>query len=172
MVYTLINPKIDGGSIQSSKKTNSDAAEDIWSKLSSNIKNYTPEFYFTIQDKKSKSMAHYMVKENLEGGRVKYSLKQYKNKNINDKSLIELINQDGGSHKKHRYEHYDDDSSSSSSSELVYTFPSNKSNMLALTYFPTIYGVPNILLPTFSTTFTPFVKINLPIINNAIIIPV
>jgi hypothetical protein len=118
MGYILVNPRLNNSSINSKKKSQSEAAEDIWSQLSSNIKNYTPKFYFTIQEHKH----------------------------------------------KHKYD--DDDSSSSSSSsdeELVFTFPAGKTqkNFLSLTYYPTIYGVPNVVLPTFATTFAPFVNVRL-----------
>jgi hypothetical protein len=170
MGYILVNPKLSNSSIKSQKKNSSEAAEDIWSKLSSNIKNYTPKFYFTIQDAGSSDLSHFVIKESIEGDKVKYNLKEFKGKKIDDNSLLKELKQEGG-RRKHKY--YDDDdssSSSSSSSELVFTFPAGKTHKdLLLTYYPTIYGVPNVVLPTFVSSFVPFTNIKL--LPNILFIP-
>ena len=163
MGYILVNPRLDNSSINSKKKKETDAAEEIWSKLSSNIKNYTPRFYFTIQESGTSKLSHFVIKESLENDRVKYNLKQFKSKKINDKQFIDELNQEGGKHRrKHKYDD-DDDSSSSSSSEVVFTFPTGKSHrdILSLTYYPTIYGVPNVTLPPFYSSYVPFTNIKL-----------
>jgi len=163
MGYILVNPRLSNSSINSKKKNLNEAADEIWSQLSSNIKNYTPKFYFTIQDVSNSKLSHYVVQESIEKERVKYNLKQYKSKKIDEKSFLNELKQDGGKHHKKR--HNDDDSSSSSSSssdsELVFTFPAGKTHrdLMTLTYYPTIYGVPNVLLPTFSTVFTQFTNL-------------
>ncbi len=162
MGYILVNPRLSNSNINSKKNSESEAAEDIWSQLSSNIKNYTPKFYFSIQEAGSSKLTHFIVKESIEDERVKYNLKQFKGKKVDEKSFISELKQEGGKRRKH----HDDDSSSSSSSdseELVFTFPAGKThkNLLSLTYYPTIYGVPNVVLPTFATTFAPFVNVKL-----------
>ena len=157
MSYILVNPYNEEKGITSAKKLKKDIAEDIWSQLSSNIKNYTPEFYFTFQNNKNKKLYHYKVSEEMESGRVKYSLKEFKNKNLNESLLLNNINQDGGKH--HHKKKKDSSDSSSSSSQLLYSFP-NKTKGYYLTYYPTIYGVPNIILPTFTQSFTPYVRIS------------
>jgi hypothetical protein len=170
MGYILVNPKLSNSSIKSQKKNSSEAAEDIWSKLSSNIKNYTPKFYFTIQEAGSSDLSHFVIKESIEGDKVKYNLKEFKGKKIDDNSLLKELKQEGG-RRKHKY--YDDDdssSSSSSSSELIFTFPAGKTHKdLLLTYYPTIYGVPNVVLPTFVSSFVPFTNIKL--LPNILFIP-
>ncbi len=172
MGYILVNPKLSDSNINSKKKSGVEAAEEIWSQLSENIKNYTPKFYFTIQDSESSKLSHFVVRESIENERVKYNLKQYKSKKIDEKSFLSELSQEGG---KRKHKKYDDSSSSSSSSsdeELVYTFPSGPTykNPLALTYYPTMYGVPNVLFPTFSTNFAPFTSIRL-VPNSLIIYP-
>jgi hypothetical protein len=162
MGYILVNPVISNSGIKSSKKNSIEAAEDIWSKLSANIKNYTPKFYFTIQDGGSSKLSHFVIKESLEDSRVKYNLKEFKGKKIDEKTLINELKQQGGKRRKHRK--YDDDSSSSSSSsssELVFTFPTGKSPNLMMTYYPSIYGVSNVILPTFVSSYAPFVNMKL-----------
>ena len=154
MIYILANPKIESKMIKSNKKSLDDVAEDLWSKYSKHIKNYADEFYFSFIQKGGK-IYHYQVKESLKNNKVKYYLKKHNNKNtkndINDKEFIEIINkeleQDGG--RKHH------DSSSSSSSEEELIIPSNIYSPLnmyppnkLITYYPNIYGVNNISMPT------------------------
>ncbi len=154
MSYILLNPHLPGKELTSNEKTPGSAADQIWGKLSENIKNYSPNFYFSIQDTKSNKLHHFKVNEKLENDRVKYTIKKYKNK-VDEKGLLEGIKQSGGRRK------FDDDSSSSSSSsddEYLY-FPSGKSKLSnkgwTITYYPTIYGVPNVILPTFSSVLAP-----------------
>lgn len=168
MGYILVNPNLGNSTIKSNKEDSNLAAEEIWSRLSENIKNYTPKFYFSIQEAGGSKLTHYVIKETFEGDdRVKFNLKEFKGKHIDEKSFKTELKQIGG--RKHRYD--DDDSSSSSSSELVFTFPAGKTHKdLVLTYYPTIYGVPNVVLPTFTTTFAPFTNIRL-LPNHLVIIP-
>jgi hypothetical protein len=154
MSFILVNPIVESNLIKSKKKSAVDAAEDLWSKFSTNIKNYTPEFYFSFMEAGSSKIHHYQVNETLENNKVKYSLKKYKNKNLNDKEFVKSISQhveqDGGKHhKKHRY---DDSSSSSDSDDEDLIYHSKKripryGDPLAITYYPTIYGVKNIAIP-------------------------
>jgi len=174
MGYILVNPRLSNSSVKSSKKNSSEAAQDIWSKLAENITNHTPHFYFTIQEAGGSKLSHYVINESVEGEKVKFNLKQFKGKKIDEKSLLAELKQEGG--KKHRYHDNDDSdssssSSSSSSSETVYTFPAGKTHKdLFLTYYPTIYGVPNIITPpTFVSTFTPF-PVGIKILPNPFVI--
>ncbi len=80
MPYNLVNPYVEGQSIKSKLNNSGEAAEQIWNKLSNNIKNFTPEFYFTIQDGGSNDLLHYKVTESQEGNRVKYLLEQFNSK--------------------------------------------------------------------------------------------
>ena len=166
MSYILINPYIEGKELNTNKKKSNEAAEDIWTQLSSNIKNYTPEFYFTIQKAGSSKMFHYQVNEDIIDDKVSYIIKNYiKDKEKIDKVLsdeIKHLKQNGGKKYKHRKD--DDSSSSSSSSDDYIEFKSRHyPHSYALTYYPSIYGVKNILLPTFATSFVPYVRIGFPI---------
>ncbi len=160
MTYILLNPHVPGKELSSKQSTVNSAAEEIWSKLSGNIKHYVPEFYFTVKDTTKDKLYHFNVKESMENDKVKYSLKQYKGKVDEQYLANEVDNEQKGAGR------FDDSSSSSSSSDDDYLyFPTNKkyyNNGLTLTYYPTIYGVPNLLLPTFTTTFAPFVRVSFP----------
>jgi hypothetical protein len=155
MGYILLNPQLPGKELTSSEKSAGSAAEKIWSNLSTNIKNYSPEFYFSIQDTKSNKLHHFKVNENLENEKVKYTIKKFKGK-VDEKGLLEGVSQNGG---RRRYDDSSSSSSSDSSSGEYLTFPSGKSKLnnkgWTLTYYPTIYGVPNIILPTFSSYLAP-----------------
>ena len=70
MVYILVNPKLSNSNINSKKKNQNDAAEDIWTQLTKNIKNYTPKFYFTIQEGGTNKLYHYLIKESIKNKEV------------------------------------------------------------------------------------------------------
>jgi hypothetical protein len=165
MSYILLNPHLPGKELNSKEKTAGTAAEDIWGKLSTNIKNYSPNFYFSIQDTKSNKLFHYKVNENLENDRVKYTIQKFKGK-VDEDGLLNGVAQAGGKRR-----HHDDSSSSSSSEDGDYLyFPSGKSRLnnkgWTITYYPTIYGVPNVILPTFSSVLAPVgVSIQVPSYN-------
>ena len=172
MTYILVNPVVHNNQISSNEGQYSSAAEAIWSELSSNIKQYAPEFLFTIQNTDNKKLYHYKVKENMEGGKVKFVISQYTNV---DKDVLAKVDKDENMNGGRRC--HDSSSSSSSGSgsdsdsdsDYVY-MPSKKSrrknrrnNGLTLTYYPSIYGMSNVLLPTFSTAFAPLginIKLN------------
>jgi len=174
MVYNLLNPYIEGSTkFTSNKKNASSAAEELWAQLSGNIKNYTPKFYFSIQEGGSKKVYHYKVKENMVNNKVSYTISNFdKNKKTVDKVLLDEIEsmvQDGGKKKRKDDDDSSSDSSSSSSDEYVKFKHRQQSNMLSLTYYPTVYGVRNILLPTFMSSFTPYVNINVPLVSNNVV---
>jgi hypothetical protein len=128
-----------------------------------------------MQNTSDNKLHHIRVKETLENSKVKYKLKVLKDKKYhsNDKVLLKEINDlntmKGG--RKHKYYDSSSSSSSSSSDELVYTLPhKNNNSVLTLNYYPSIYGVRNILLPSFVGSFTPYVKLNIPLVSNSVII--
>jgi hypothetical protein len=173
MSYVLLNPYLEGKQISSNKKDINLAAEEIWSNVSTHIKNYVPEFYFTVKEMSGGALHHFKVKESLEQNKVNYSLKALKAQKYHkmDKSLLnEIANlQKGGRH--HKRHDSSSSSSSSSSDDLTYKFSSKPSNpVLALNYYPSIYGVSNILLPSFVSNFTPYYKLNIPIVSPNVIV--
>jgi hypothetical protein len=176
MSFVLLNPHLEGKKVVSQKSNVNLAADEIWSDLSTKIKNYIPEFYFSIQNSKDNKIHHIRVRENLDNNKVKYNLKVLTNKKYhdNDKVLLSEIKNssnlmDGGRRRRDR----DSSSSSSSSSEeeYLYTLPKSSNylkpttSVINLTYYPSIYGVRNILLPTFTGSFTPYIKLNFPLLS-------
>jgi len=161
MGYVLINPRIEGRDVSSKKSSSNDAASDIWGQLSSNIKNFVPQFYFTLQDTKTNGLSHFVVKESFKNDKVKYKLKQYKNKKMNDDEILKMFSQQGGDRgdrderkRKDKYKLDDDDSSSSSSDAYVYNYPLGTSwKDSVLYYYPGIYNVPLITYPTWKFPF-------------------
>jgi hypothetical protein len=173
MSYILLNPYLEGKKIVSRKSNLNLAADEIWSDLSTKIKNYIPEFYFSIQNNQDNKIHHIRVRETLDNTKVKYNLKVLNNKkyHANDNVLLQEIKNIGsmtGGKKKH---HDSSSSSSSSSDDVVFTFPKkHQDSVLTLNYYPSIYGVRNILLPSFVGSFTPFVKLNIPLVSSSVII--
>jgi hypothetical protein len=174
MSYILLNPYLEGKKIMSRKSNLNLAADEIWTDLSTKIKNYIPEFYFTIQNVEDNKIHHIRVKESLDNTKVKYNLKVLNNKkyHANNKFLLNEIKTIGNMRGGRKHHHDSSSSSSSSSGETVFTFPKKHQNsILSLNYYPTIYGVPRILLPTFSSVFTPFIRLNIPLTTSVIITP-
>lgn len=172
MSYILLNPYLEGKKIVSRKSNLNLAADEIWTDLSTKIKNYIPEFYFTIQNVEDNKIHHIRVRETLDNTKVKYNLKVLNNKKFhaNDKVLLNEIRTIGDM-RGGRKRHHDSSSSSSSSEEMVFTFPKkHQEPIMSLNYYPSIYGVRNILLPSFVGSFTPFVRLNIPLVSSSLII--
>jgi len=165
MKYILLNPSIKGKKFKSEEETVEGAASDIWGKFSKNIKNYSPEFYFTIKNASTNKMYHFQVNEELQNEKVKFTINKFNCKKEDEKVLLDSLDSEVLEGGKHRRRHKDDDSSSSSSSsELSFKLGrrGNLYNTLSLTYYPSIYGVRNIFIPTFVTRFTPYINVGLP----------
>ncbi len=166
MKYILLNPSIKGKKFKSEEKTAEGAASDIWGRFSKNIKNYSPEFYFTIKNASTNKMYHFQVNEELQNEKVKFTINKFNCKKENEKVLLDSLDSEVLEGGKHRRRHKDkDSSSSSSSSDLSFKLGSRGSlyNTLSLTYYPSIYGVRNIFIPTFVTRFTPYINVGLPV---------
>ena len=171
----LLNPYLEGTTISSNKKDINMASEEIWNNFASNVKHSIPEFYLTLQDIKDNSLHHVKVMETQEGGNVKFNIELLKNKKYhqNDNILLNEITELKMTGGKIKFEDSSSSSSSSSSSDVEFKFGNSfpSSQIMTLNYYPSIYGVRNILLPSFVGAFTPYVRINLPVINSVIITP-
>lgn len=162
MSFTLANPFFEKTNISSSKEAHVDAAKDIWRKFSKNIKNYTPNFYFTIKNEESGKYYHFKVSEEItKNNKVSMKLKKLGKGKINKNVFKEFVTRDsfsdnssvnsqhGGGDKYKKYD-LNDDSSSSSSSD--YKISKRKTKGLRLIYSPSVYNVPVIGLPIVSSS--------------------
>jgi hypothetical protein len=132
--YELVNPYIIGDMKMSVKSSNStEAASDLWNKLSKYVTNSVPKFVFTIKkvqsggsDKKSKEpkLYHYMVKEKLlKNKNVSFIISEY-NLELTDKQKNSLLShisnlekpKSGGKH-KHKNKHHKHDKHDKDNSE-------------------------------------------------------
>jgi hypothetical protein len=167
MKYILLNPSIKGKKFKSDEKTAEGAASDIWGRFSKNIKNYSPEFYFTIKNASTNKMYHFQVNEELQNEKVKFTINKFNCKKEDEKVLLDSLDSEVMEGGKHHRRHKDNDSSSSSSSSSDLSFKLGRKgalyNTLSLTYYPSIYGVRNIFIPTFVTRFTPYINVGLPV---------
>ena len=180
MSYRLINPNINNDMFSSKENNLNNASTEIWDKFSSHIKGYVPNFYYSIQNTKDGSIHHYIAKEKESDGGVLYNIEKIHNKNM-DKHNNVLIQQGGYHDKKKRHRDNSDSNdnisiSSSSSSSDVASFSSSsdvvsfsynpKYKPMKFTYYPAVYGVEDITIPTFMRTLygnsNPTLKIVLP----------
>lgn len=177
MSYTLANPFFEKGNISSNKKNAKEAGKDIWNKFSKNVKNYTPNFYFSVKNEESGKYYHFKVSEQIsDNNKVAMKIKALPKEKVNKEALKNFVNTDnydeessmdssqhGGSHKykKHDLNSDDDSSSSSDSSSDDYKIKKSrrKSKGLKLIYSPGIYNVPTIGLPIISSSVVPNVTL-------------
>ena len=183
--YILINPQIQG-SIDTKFKTHSalDAAKIAYETLSKYFSNNIPKFSFTLQKGGSDKLYHFDVTEKITSeNKIRYNITE--NKNVtnleNFKKFLEDSDekikgggsdeeQTGGKHhkKKHKkkYKFDDDDSSSSSDSSssdedyYYYYKPLNRSQPITYwAYYPSLYNLQKIYVPTFVPSVTPYIYI-------------
>ena len=114
-------------------------------------------------------MYHFQVNEELQNEKVKFTINKFNCKKEDEKILLDSLDSEvmeGGKH--HRKHKKDSSSSSSSSSDMSFKLGRRSSlyNTLSLTYYPSIYGVRNIFIPTFITRFTPYINVGLPVFRN------
>jgi len=168
MKYILLNPSIKGKNFKSDEKTAEGAASDIWGRFSKNIKNYSPEFYFTIKNASNDKMYHFQVNEELQNEKVKFTINKFNCKKEDEKILLDSLDSEVMEGGKQRRKHKDSSSSSSSSSDMSFKLGRRSSlyNTLSLTYYPSIYGVRNIFIPSFVTRFTPYINVGLPMFRS------
>jgi hypothetical protein len=164
MTFKLVNPNVSNQEFISKRSSPNKAAGEIWKEFSKNISNYTPKFYFSILNTKDNSLHHFKVKETLKNDNVNHVISNIKLDVDNNEILKQLKTQKGG-----KSSFLSDDSSSSSSDDFRYTFNTYNNSPYMLNYWPNIYRVPNVVLPTFVSSFTPFVRINVPITSPLVV---
>lgn len=172
--YRLVNPYIEGEFKTLFDGQNvGDAANKAWSSLSKHFTNNVPQFPFTIEKVKDGKFHHFLVKEQVNGDIVDYSIRPIKvkesSKQVKEfkKKLKEFDSGKtmlGGAKHKSKHRHSDDDDSDSSSSSsdydtgltyMPYTYPEQP--IVGLWYDP-FYCVP-FYVPTFVAPLTPYVEI-------------
>lgn len=168
MTFKLVNPNISNHEFSSKRSKANKAAGEIWKEFAKNISSYTPKFFFTIQNTSDNSLHHFKVKEQVNGDDVKHVISKVK-LNISDTELLNQINQKSKQSGGKSYISDDDSSSSSSDADFRYSFTTLNNTPMVLNYYPNIYGVPNVFLPSFVSTFTPMVRINIPVSSHFII---
>lgn len=173
--FELVNPYIEGNfQTVYSSKNEKECAEELWNNLSGYLTGHVPKFAFTIKNKSNDKLSHFLVKENIEGDLVDYSINEL-NVELNKEALkqfnskINKINsvQSGG--RKHKKEEDDDSSSSDSDDELFEIYEkvmkkrrkAHSNPIVYWWYTPTIYEyvVGSVFCPTFVVPLMPLVEI-------------
>jgi hypothetical protein len=169
--YILVNPHIEG-SIDTKFKTNSpmEAANLAYETLSKYFSNNIPKFSFTIQKAGSDKFYHFDVNEKInKNDKIKFQIKE--NTEITNidglKKFIKNTEEDlAGGKKSNRKYKYDDESDSSSSDDsdedyYYYYKPINRHMPITYwSYYPYVYNLKKIYVPTFVPTISPYVYIN------------
>ena len=180
MSFILANPFLEGGSdITSNEQSRKNAAKDIWMKFSQNIKNCTPNFYFSIKNTESGAFSHYKVSEQIsKNNKVGMKLKRLEKKKINSNALdlfennnlgvdsdnesLSDMSSTGGGDKYKKYDLNDNDDSDSSDSDSdsdTRIKSRRKSKGIKLMYAPGIYNVANIGMPIITSNFASVVSL-------------
>jgi len=180
--YQLLNPYIEGLFEDKIKARNSkEAAHIFYKSLSEHFNNSIPAFYFTIQKGGSGEgkIFNFQVKETKVEDKVNFKISNLK-VDINEETLNKFkMNLDkmkdklkkGGSKKKHHKKDKDGDSSSSSSSDTDsdYKFYKRASKYLKSNtqpiyywwYYPYLYPIDYVYVPTFYSYITPYIELSL-----------
>ena len=179
--YILVNPHIKG-SMDVEFKSNSatEAANLAYENISKYFSNNIPNFSFTLQKGGSEKFFHFNVREKInKNDKIKFKIEENtsitsidglkkfidNNESEIDGGADQLIV--GGKHDK-KYK-YDDSSSSSSSSsseseddDYYYYYKPIKRNMPITywSYYPYVYNLRKVYVPTFVPTISPYVYIN------------
>ena len=180
--YTLVNPQLKG-SIDVEFKCNSaiEAANLAYDTISKYFSNNVPNFSFTLQKGGSKFF-HFDVKEKInKNNKIKFVIEENSTiTNIDGLVKFIKINEEeleGGykddkhekddKHAKHskKYKFDDDDSSSSSDSsdsddDYYYYKPITRNMPITYwSYYPYVYNLKKVYVPTFVSSVTPYVYI-------------
>lgn len=172
--FQLINPYIEGNLEKLYNGKNPlDAAEKLWSNLSTHITNNLPKFAFTMERTSDGKLFHFLVKENVKGGLVDFSIEnidvKLKKKDITQlkKKVEELqVRQSGGGKRKKskkRSRKSDDDSSSESSDYYGKALDNyNNQPIVYWWYTPWLYEttVGSVFVPTFTFPIVPYIELS------------
>lgn len=179
--YRLINPYVHGKFNNSfSSSTSTGAAQKAWSSISSHIVSNVPKFAFTLENTDNGSLSHFLVKEQIGGGKeVNFSIESL-SVSLTPEQETKLkefaVQQNGGKRDRYKTEGRDESSSvsddssttsSDSSVEEVYDKIIKMKNkhlslpVVAFNYIPTIYRLNSVFVPTFATPMVPYVKLEL-----------
>jgi hypothetical protein len=172
--YILVNPHIEGSVETKFKtKTANEAASLAYETVSKYFSNNLPKFSFTLQKAGSDKFYHFDVSEKInKNDKIKFLIKP--NESISSveglKKFIETNEENlaGGKNKSKKYR-FDDDSSDSSSSSsgsdddyYYYYKPVNRSLPITYwSYYPYVYSLQKLYVPTFVPTISPYVYISL-----------
>lgn len=176
--YHLINPCITGEfNTDYSGNTPLEAANSFWDTLSNHITNNVPTFAFTMEGTDGR-LHHFMVEEkvskkNTHDGKInisELSLGLTADKISAFKDMCGKANRKIGGAHKHRYKDNDDSSSDDEINDDDSVLD-KKLNLLKFRnvsqpipyvwYYPAIYEIKNIYIPTFKIPLTPYVELEL-----------
>lgn len=173
--YQLLNPYIEGDLEKLYNGKNPlDAAEKLWSNLSTHITNNLPKFAFTMERVSDGKLFHFLIKEDVKGGLVDFSIEnvdiKLKKKEVDQlkQKVSELqTRQEGGGRRKKskkRSKKVEEESSSSSSSDYYNKALHNPDQqpIVYWWYTPWLYEttVGSVFVPTFTYPIVPYIELS------------
>lgn len=168
--YTVVNPFMVGKFETTYEGSDAmDAAQKFWTKFSTKLTNNLPLFSFTIKDIKTDKLHHFDVKEQMTGGGVKTELTE-KALVLSSSAVNKLNEEVSRLNKQYGGRKSNDDSSSSEDTDYKIIKKFNKLNKLNFPqpygpivyfkYFPGLYGMEDIYIPTFIAPVIPYIELN------------
>ncbi len=159
--YTLVNPYIKGkAKTIFNAKSSDDAAQKAWNKLAKYIANPVPKFAFTLESGKN-TLHHYIVKETVQDDVIDTEIVKLEIKN-NKKFINHFRKQKQKFDKMSGGSYYDcDDVDDDKYSFPIYPYMSQEISYLW--YYPLMYRLGNMFLPTFIPQVHPVVYLDLPL---------
>lgn len=170
--YKLINPKIEGTMKTRFLGNNpTTAAKEAWTVLSKNFTNFIPKFAFTLVDDNNKQ-SHFVTRESEKNGEVDFVVEEIKKVTpANEKALInkgadqqqKVLN--GGSRDDLLDDEFLDDDDDDFDDNLddcdIYGYCKRNSNLpiSLFWYYPSIYPLDYVNIPTWNSYSTPFVQL-------------
>lgn len=167
--YKLINPYIEGELQTTFDASSPDtAAKKAWNTLSSVFTNDVPQFAFTLQA--GGKLHHYKVKETIKNNQVNFNMTRINNVTAqNEQSLINGSKnakamaggaaRKGGKRKIPKDDDEDDDEHGLYNRIKYHKMLNTFSPMSYMWYYPYIYDIPFVYMPTFVAPINPYVEI-------------
>ncbi len=166
--YNLVNPHVEGKfDCACNGKTPSDAAANLWERLSEHLNNNIPQFGFTIQKASGGSLHHFSVSEKKSGETVTAKIDPVKVTKKAEKEFLKDLDKfktmAGGA--KDEFDDEDDEFDDAERQIGTYDWIAWQMNMLDRNqpfafwrYYP-FYPFPSVYVPTFIFPMAPYVEV-------------
>jgi len=160
--YKLVNPVIKGTLNTTYKGKNGlDAAHKAYQSISKYVHNSMPEFFFTLEKTNNGKTEynHFKVIEDRVGDEVSYEISKFKKVSTKDMNKFKKTYKEMTTYQRGGGDDYNISIDDSSSDDLwrSNTLRKNQNVISFYLYYPRLYHVRRLFVPTFVTTLSPYV---------------